>query len=190
MIANGTNLFCKPSDSSNFDYWSSSTFLEKEIPKASTDDVVSLFAKLGSFFGINSDSKAIAKPLIPLNVTSFGDLTAHYKEGGVFTTEDLDKFFYSFIVAAIIGPAMGWLLTVFYSNREKKRQLKYLRAFIPIIDDIYIHNNMDQGKCLDLLEQQRKEIISLLQSGILNDVTFRLLNSRIGDYIRKVSLKK
>ena len=189
MVENGTKLFCEPSDSSNFDYWSS-TFLENDIPKASTDDFVSFFVRLGSFFGINFEAKAIAKPLIPLNVTSFGDLTAHYKEGSVFTPEDLDKFFYSFIVAAIIGPAMGWLLTVFHSNRERKRQLKYLRAFIPIIDDIYIQNNMDQGKCLDLLEQQRKEIISLLQSGILNDVTFRLLNSRIGDYIRKVSLKK
>jgi hypothetical protein len=155
------------------------------------DPIGSYVIPWGSFIGINSDSSSIVKPgLVGFNVTSFGDLTAHYKEGSVFTPEDLDKFFYSFIVAAIIGPAMGWLLTILYSNRERKRQLRYLKAFIPIIDDIYIQNNMDQSKCLDLLEQQRKEIISLLQSGILNDVTFRLLNSRIGDYIRKVSLKK
>ncbi len=189
MVENGTQLFCEPSNPTNFNHWSS-TFFDGDTSQTSLDPFWSFLGKLGLFFGVNSDSNPIVKPVVAFNVTSFGDLTAHYNEVSAFTPADLDKFFYSFIVAAIIGPAMGWILTVLYSNRERKRQLKYLKAFIPIIDDIYIQNYKDQGKCLDLLEQQRKEIISLLQSGILNDVTFRLLNSRIGDYIRKVSLKK
>jgi YVTN family beta-propeller protein len=189
MVENGTELFCEPSDASNFNHWSS-TFFDKNPSQISVDPFWLFLGKLSLFLGVNSDSNPIVKPVVAFNVTSFGDLTAHYNEGSVFTPADLDKFFYSFIVAAIIGPAMGWILTVWYTNRERKRQLKYLKAFIPIIDDIYIQNYKDQSKCLDLLEQQRKEIISLLQSGILNDVTFRLLNSRIGDYIRKVSIKK
>ena len=61
---------------------------------------------------------------------------------------------------------------------------------MPLIDDIYIENNQNKEKCLELLERQRKEIIALLQEGILNDVTFRLLNARILEYIRKINANR
>lgn len=127
------------------------------------------------------------------NITSFGRISVSFSDEQTdpFETmsktinENLRDIFYSFVVAAIIGPVLGWALAYVVANREKKRQLKYIKTFIPLIEDLFKENLHNKEKCIEVLEQQRKEIIALLQNGLLNDTTFRFLNARIIEYIRK-----
>lgn len=100
------------------------------------------------------------------------------------TTKD---FFYGFLAAAIIGPLVAWLLTLIYSRKEKKRNLIYLKTYIPLIDNILKQNIKEKDVCHTLLDQKRNEITALLQAGIINIETFRLLNEHITDSFKEIS---
>lgn len=93
----------------------------------------------------------------------------------------LAEFFYGFIAAAIIGPLVAWVLTIIYSRKEKKRNLIYLRTYIPLIDDILKQYIGDRELGIKLLNQKRSEITTLLQAGIINVETYRLLSEHITD---------
>lgn len=92
-----------------------------------------------------------------------------------------------FAGAAIIGPVLGWYIPHRILRKENKTQRDYLRLKNGIIQGIYDNYKNSKGKCIDLLEQQKKELIELLQDGFINDVTFRFLNSRIKEFMRKLS---
>jgi hypothetical protein len=117
------------------------------------------------------------------------DIRAYWKENSAFSFiyENFEQFFYSFIAAAIIGPIIGWMLSITPSRIEKKRQLTYLKTYIDWINDIFKEYINEEDKSKILLEQKRKEITSLLQSGIINVETFRLLNEHIKNLIDDIS---
>jgi hypothetical protein len=103
------------------------------------------------------------------------------------TFGSLAEFFYGFIAAAIIGPLVAWILTIVYSRKEKKRNLIYLRTYIPLIDDILKQNVTDRELSIKLINQKRNEIATLLQAGIINVETYRLLNEHIADSLTEAN---
>jgi hypothetical protein len=120
------------------------------------------------------------------------NIQAVWKDNSVFEifsfiTRNFPEFFYGFIAAAIIGPIIGWMLSITPAMIEKKRQLTYLKTYITLIDNIFTEYSNQKNNCMTFLEQKRKEIISLLQSGIINAETFRLLNEHIKNLIDEIS---
>jgi len=76
-------------------------------------------------------------------------------------TDDIIQKHYSLIVglltATIVGPLGARAIAIIFDQREKKRQLRYLRTIIPLIDDVYKQNYQNKEKCLNLLQQQKKK---------------------------------
>jgi hypothetical protein len=62
-------------------------------------------------------------------------------------------------------------------------EISYLRTHIPLIDDILKQNIGDRELGIRLLNQKRSEITTLLQAGIINVETYRLLSEYITDSI-------
>jgi hypothetical protein len=114
-------------------------------------------------------------------------LTATLNDVQKTINENFKEFLFVFASAAIIGPILGWYIPHHLTNKEKTTQRKYLKTYYRIIDDIYKHHYKSKEKCIALLEQQKIGLIELLQDGIINDVTFRLLNSRILEVNRKLN---
>lgn len=144
----------------------------------------------------NTISANDSKPPYTLNLTNYGTITASFKpseaepllQGLIDTINNkYHDLLYVFASAAIIGPIIGWAIPHTLLFREKRKQLKYLNTFFPLIDDVYNKNHQTKDQCISLLEQQRNQLITLLQYGFLNDVTFRLLNSRIIEYITRIN---
>ena len=98
---------------------------------------------------------------------------------------EFTQFFYSFLVAAIIGPIVAWFLTTIYSRKERKRNLIYLKTYIPMIGDLRRSIKEKDGS-LTLLIQKRNEITILLQSGLISIETFRLLSDHITDSLKDI----
>jgi YVTN family beta-propeller protein len=122
------------------------------------------------------------------NVLHFGTLTANVE--AVPSEDFLQKHYdlvFTLVAAAILGPIVGWMLPWIAAIREKKRQLQYLRTVIPLVEDICKENRQNKQNCLNLLEQQKKETIALLQGGIITEATYRILNSLITGHIVEVS---
>ena len=130
-----------------------------------------------------------SSPLLQTNLTNSATITAHFNKHVQQSTVEIfaqyKDFFYGVIASTIIGPIVGFVLPYTISHREKKKQVKYLKSFLPLIDDVFNSYAHDKQKLLEHLEQQRKEIVSLLQDGVLNESTFRILNARINEYKRR-----
>jgi hypothetical protein len=60
------------------------------------------------------------------------EIQAVWKENSLFSylSGNFKEFFYSFSAAAIIGPIIGWMLSITPAGIEKKRQLVYLVTYI------------------------------------------------------------
>lgn len=109
------------------------------------------------------------------------EIQAVWKENSLFSylSGNFKEFFYSFIAAAIIGPIIGWMLSITPAWIEKKRQLVYLVTYIKLVNEIFNKYLNDEDKRKILLDQKRKEITSLLESKLISMETFRLLNEYI-----------
>ena len=87
------------------------------------------------------------------------DIQAVWKENSVFSyiSGNFKEFFYSFIAAAIIGPIIGWMLSITPAWIEKKRQLVYLITYIKLVNEIFNEYINEEDKRKILLDQKRKE---------------------------------
>jgi YVTN family beta-propeller protein len=184
-LANGATIKCDEKDYSNntnysndgYGLFANNTILKcHAIPKNGI--------KFISWSGLDNSNEYNAT----LNILHFGTLTANVAplpaEDVIQKNRDL---IVALIASAILGPIIGWVLPWTAGIKEKKRQLRYLRTVIPLVDDIYKQHSQNKQNCLNLLEQQKKETIALLQGGIINDATYRILNNLIAGYILEVS---
>ena len=170
----------------NNDYalYSINTNLEcKSLPKKDFSAISEPSSGDFPLISSNAENKTVT-----FSLTQFGTLTADFNEIPQWFNlfKEYEQFIYGIIGAVILAPIIGWILPFAVGRKEKKRQLQYLKVHIPLIDNIYNENNQKKDRCLDLLEQQKKEIIEELQEGIINDATFRILNARILGYIYKI----
>jgi hypothetical protein len=90
------------------------------------------------------------------------------------------------IASAIIGPLAAYGLSLWHSWREKKKNLIYLNTYIPMIRDILRQNIKEKDVCIILLDQKRNEITKLLQAGIINIETFRVLNEHLAESFKEL----
>jgi YVTN family beta-propeller protein len=125
---------------------------------------------------------------ITFNPTHDGIVTANFEKvppppANVVLPKEYYDTLYSVIVGVILAPIASWLVPFIFDHREKKRQRRYLKTYLPLIDDIYKEHHQNVGECLQLLEQERKDISALLQEGIINDSSFGILYGRISEYI-------
>ncbi|HET7283328.1 MAG TPA: YncE family protein, partial [Nitrososphaeraceae archaeon] len=160
--------------------------------------IVNCKAEPGSGFLFSSWSGDLASnntatnPVLHFNVTRYGTLTANFVKAPspaaqVILPKEYWDSIYSIVIGVIVAPIAGWLVPFVVDYKEKKRQLRYLRTYIPLIDNIYEEHRQNIGECMQLLEQERVDISALLQQGIINDSSFGILNDRISEYIEEVN---
>ena len=128
---------------------------------------------------------------IVLNLTDNGSLGPHFEriDDPLFSilkkqSEEISR---SLIVGLILGPLAGWFVGYAYGRVEKKRQLKYLKVYLQLIDETYHKFQKDKGECIKFLEEKRSEIMTLLKGGIINDSTFGILKDRIGEHFSNLA---
>jgi YVTN family beta-propeller protein len=124
-------------------------------------------------------------------ITRYGTLTANFNENPSTPTVALSPEFYNTVLlpiltGVILAPLAGWLIPYLADRSEKKRQLKYLGTYIPLIDGIYENHYKNKEECLQLLNQKRKDITALLRDGIVNDSSYGILDSRISEYTNEI----
>jgi YVTN family beta-propeller protein len=121
-----------------------------------------------------------------LNLTHYGTVIANFEE--VFTLPEAVRELLLLIITSVIAaPIVGWLIPFIISEREKKRQLRYMKAYLPLIDNIYKEFRTNKDKCLQLLEQKNIDSMALLKEGIITSSTYRVLADRINKYIDSIS---
>jgi YVTN family beta-propeller protein len=129
-------------------------------------------------------------PNISLNLTENGSLSPHFERNdSLFSMleKQSEQIRNSLIGGLILGPIAGWFVGYVYVRIEKKRQLKYLKIYLQLVDETYQKFQKDKEECIKFLEEKRNEIVTLLKSGIINDSTFGILKDRIGDHFSNLT---
>lgn len=144
-------------------------------------------ANIGYTFSYWSGSLAInasSTPTIDLNLTKHGTLRANY----VTTNDPLLAFvkeqwtvIYFVITGLVLSPIAGYIIHYALQGVEKRRQLKYLKAYLQLIDKTLEENLLDKQQCKNRLNEKRNDIVVLLKEGIISDSTYNLLKGRIAD---------
>ncbi|ALI35425.1 Lactonase, 7-bladed beta-propeller [Candidatus Nitrosocosmicus oleophilus] len=95
--------------------------------------------------------------------------------------------FYSIFIVIIVAPIISWAIPYYISQRRKKIQLRHIRYHYTKIDNIYNEHNKYKTECLSILEEYRKDLVSLFHRGILEDSSYVFLNTHIVEYQKKLS---
>ena len=92
------------------------------------------------------------------------------------------------VITGLISISIGHSLVQFLmDHRYKKRQIKYLRQYLPSIDKAYQAYSQNKEKCIEVLEDIRRNITHLVEEGSIDGSSYTILHGRISEYINKVN---